>query len=287
MTRTEILKKARIIALRSRKMLSSPLLGDYKTSLRGAGFEFDQLAEYQIGSDIRFIDWKSSARSNKLLIKEFRQERARYINIIVDISPSQQYHSTQTTKHEFMTTVAGMLLMAGVYKGDFVSLTLYSDRVNLYMPSSRGIAYGYGMLEKLLGARPTGATTNIGVAVDHIAQVQKYKSLCIVISDAIDGHINDLKRLQYKNDILFIRCMDTRERTVPASGSVLVEDIETGQRACVQFNNSTIKLWHGDYIKNQEMLMRQSGISYIDVAPGYTTIEQFIQLIYSTQGGRR
>ena len=281
MTRTEILKKARVIALRSRKMLASPLLGDYKTSLRGTGFEFDQLTEYQIGSDIRFIDWKSSARSNKLLVKEFRQERARYINIIVDISQSQRYHSSKITKQEFANTVAGMLLMAGIYKGDFVSLTLYSDTVRLYMPPARGIAHGYGMLEKLLAAEPCGTGTSIATAVDYIANVQKHKSLCIIVSDGIDTHMDSLKRLQYKNDVLFIRCMDTRERSMALNASVLVEDIETGQCSRINFNDSAIALWQAEHIKRQNAIMRQNGVDCIDITPGHTTIEQFIHRIYS------
>ena len=150
MDRTEILKKAKLVVLKTRQLLNNLVVGDFKTRQKGSGFEFDQLTDYQFGADTRFIDWKSSARMQKLLIKEFRQERSRFLHVMCDMSASQLYGSDAESKFHMSTTIAGIVSMAGIYAQDFVSCMGYSDSVSFYVPPGKGFSHGFKILETML-----------------------------------------------------------------------------------------------------------------------------------------
>ena len=98
----EVIKKIRQIEITTKRLLSGSFVGDYSSAKKGSGFEFDQIREYQQGDDVRFIDWKSSARMQKMLIKECYEERNKVIALLVDVTASQFYGSKKETKHSMI-----------------------------------------------------------------------------------------------------------------------------------------------------------------------------------------
>jgi uncharacterized protein (DUF58 family) len=89
----EVLKKIAEIEIHTRRILSSTLMGDSRSAQKGSGFEFNQIRDYQMGDDVRSIDWKASARSGKILVKEYIEERNRTIMILLDLSASTSFAS--------------------------------------------------------------------------------------------------------------------------------------------------------------------------------------------------
>src|SRR3990170_3455109 len=102
----EVLRNIRQIENCTRRLLRGMLVGDTRSAIKGTGFEFDQIREYQVGDDIRFIDWNASARMDKLLVKQYIEERSRVVMLAVDISGSGYVGSTDTLKHDIMAQVA-------------------------------------------------------------------------------------------------------------------------------------------------------------------------------------
>ena len=96
----EVRRKMKQIQIYTRRLLTSALVGDSRSAIRGSGFEFDQIREYRQGDDIRFIDWNASARTNSLLVKEYIEERSRTILLCVDISNSVLFGSHDASKRD-------------------------------------------------------------------------------------------------------------------------------------------------------------------------------------------
>src|SRR5213075_790032 len=84
----ETVLKIKQLEIFTRRLLNGSLVGDSRSAIKGTGFEFDQIREYNCGDDIRFIDWKASARNNKMLVKQYIEERSRTIILAVDVSYS-------------------------------------------------------------------------------------------------------------------------------------------------------------------------------------------------------
>ena len=87
----EILKKIQEIKIRTRRVMNGTLVGGHVTKLRGSGFEFDQIRAYNYGDDIRFMDWNSSARTGKLLVRQYLEEKNRTIILCLDVSASTMF----------------------------------------------------------------------------------------------------------------------------------------------------------------------------------------------------
>lgn len=117
--------KIKEIQIHTRRLISGTLIGDTRSAQKGSGLDFDQIREYQQGDDVRFIDWKSSARTNKLLVKQYTEERSRTIILAVDVSASSSFSSTDQLKSDIMSQVSSILALVAYYGSDRVALLLF------------------------------------------------------------------------------------------------------------------------------------------------------------------
>ena len=118
------------IQLKTRKILSGTMVGDHSTANKGVGFEFDQVREYQQGDDVRFIDWKSTARTGKLLTKQYFEERNHNLMILLDVSASSFVGRSSSGKFGFMAELAAIFALVAEYSKDGVGITLFSDQID-------------------------------------------------------------------------------------------------------------------------------------------------------------
>src|SRR3989339_1338362 len=109
MISSEILKKIQDIKIRTRRVMNGASAGGHVTRQKGSGFEFDQIRAYEYGDDIRFVDWNSSARSGKLLVRQYLDEKNRTIMICLDVSASTFFASTQDKASDIMQQVTAVL----------------------------------------------------------------------------------------------------------------------------------------------------------------------------------
>src|SRR5579863_8366695 len=103
---SDIIRKIKQLEIFTRRLLNGALVGDSRSAIKGTGFEFDQIRDYACGDDIRFIDWKASARNNKLLVKQYIEERSRTIYLAVDVSLSSIFGSGICNKQERIAEIA-------------------------------------------------------------------------------------------------------------------------------------------------------------------------------------
>ena len=118
----EILKKIRQIELRTNRIVTETLAGQYHSVFKGQGMNFDEVREYQPGDDVRAIDWNVTARMNHPFIKKFVEERELTLMLVVDVSGSGLFGSRGQSKRELAAEIASVLAFSAIRNNDKVGL---------------------------------------------------------------------------------------------------------------------------------------------------------------------
>lgn len=269
----DILNKIRMIEIQTRRLLSGTQVGNYNTANKGTGLEFDQLREYQEGDDVRFIDWSGSARTQRLLVRQYFEERNRTILLIVDSSPSTKFGSTTTLKSEVIAQLASVLALVANYGKDSVGLIHCKDTVH-YIPPSRGIGHVHRIMEELFAENaPTTSYTSMREGLEKWLASCVKRPLVVMISDFIDSGLDSvLPVIANRAEVIAIRCLDPLERSLPMLGIVGTKDIEHGATGVLAISGKRQQEKMNQLLKErldqQTLLFKSYGIELIDVAPG-------------------
>lgn len=226
----DVLRKIKQIEIYTRRLLSGSLVGDARSAQKGTGLEFDQIRDYQQGDDVRFIDWNASTRMDRILVKEYFEERSRTVLLAVDISHSNAFAgAAHQSKHDMVAQVASVLALVADYGKDHVGLILFSEEVELYIPPARGNSHVRTIMNTVFAHEPRGKETRLSSAFAFLAQLKKRDALVFLISDLIDeSPCKERAMIARLYDLVAVRCSDERERSLPAVGFVMVQDLETG-----------------------------------------------------------
>ena len=266
----DIKRKIKQIEIHTKRLLNGALIGDSRSALKGTGFEFDQIREYQMGDDVRFIDWKATARSNKFLVKEYMEERSRVIVLAVDISGSSFFSSTDELKHDLMAQIASVLALVADYGNDYVGLLLFSDIVELFIPPRRGKFHTHAIMQSLFGYKPTHTGTDFMSVLKRLAQLKRNDVVVFLISDFIGPYVTSYwSIIAKKYDVIAIRCLDKNELAFPAVGFITVEDIETGQQITMDMrrrNEKKIASFLTARTQKQDKIFKKYGIDVLNIA---------------------
>lgn len=268
MLSAEVQKKISLLQLHVKKLLKSLLAGDYRSNQKGYGLEFDQLRDYQLGDDIRFIDWKSTARSNKMIVKEYFHEQTKTIMIAVDISASGLFSSHKNLKRDIIAQVATVLALAADYSKAHVGVILFSDTVELYIPPKKNSAHSSMIIKKIWEHVPQGKKTNIKSVLEFLAKISKKDTLLFFVSDLLDSDFQkELGVVAQRYDMVVLRCLDRYERKLPAVGFLHLEDSETGQPLLINLKRSHKELHHffEQRIEQQNKYLRRYDIDFLDI----------------------
>ena len=231
---SEILAQVRRIEIRTGKLVTETLAGDYLSAFKGQGMVFSEVREYVPGDDIRSIDWNVTARLNRPFIKRFMEERELTVMIALDLSGSQ-YFGTRRRKQELAAELAALLAFSALKNRDKAGLAVFTDKLELLIPPRRGRLHGLRIIREALGFEPASRRTAIGPCLDTLNRVVRKRSILFVISDFQDqGFDSALKRSARKHDLIPVLVADPREESLPPLGAVVeVEDPETGERAWI------------------------------------------------------
>lgn len=227
-------QKIKNIELHTKRLLKNNLFGSSRAALKGTGLEFDQIRDYQLGDDVRVIDWNSCARINKLMVKQFHEEQHRTIIIALDISPSQFYGSCNSLKYEKCAEVAAILAYAGYLAKDEVGLILFSDTTHLYIPPRRGKLHNNVILEKIMNTNPKKGITNIQSLFHYCTQLRKKNAFLFLISDFIAENFQEqFVSIARQYEVILIRINDELEKVWKYPALITVQDIENGKEAII------------------------------------------------------
>jgi uncharacterized protein (DUF58 family) len=238
----ELLKKVRQIQIRTRRTVNDLLAGQYHSAFRGRGMEFEEVSPYQIGDDVRLIDWNVSARLGEPFIKKFREERELTVMLVVDASPSGFFGSVSQFKLDVAAELAAVLAFSAIRSNDKVGLILFTDEVEKYVPAKKGTRHVLRIIRELLYHRPRGRGTDITAALQFLNRITVRKSVCFLISDFLASEYEGALRIaRRRHDLIPIVVTDPREWMLPNVGIVELEDAESGRRALVDTSSRAVR----------------------------------------------
>ena len=228
----ELLAKVRKIEIKTRKLVEEITGGAYHSVFKGRGIEFSEVREYTPDDDIRDIDWNVTARMGTPYIKKYAEERELNVMLAVDASASGLFGSRGKEKREQMTEAAALLAFSAIRNNDKVGLLIFTDRTELYLPPRSGKSHGLRVIRELVALEPRGRGTDLGGALESLAQGLKKRSVIFLISDFLNrpDYETTLKIVGRKHDLIAFRIQDETEQQLPAALPGLnVEGLEDGR----------------------------------------------------------
>jgi len=247
----ELLKKVRKIEIKTRRLSDHIFSGEYHSSFKGRGMTFSEVRQYQFGDDIRSIDWNVTARYHEPYIKVFEEERELTMMLMVDISDSESFGTTQQFKKDIITEISATLAFSAIQNNDKVGLLLFSDEIELFIPPKKGKTHVLRIIRELIEFHPQSKRTDIRHALRYLSNVMKKKAIVFVLSDFMDDdYDNALKIVGKKHDVTGIRVYDKYETEIPKLGMVPMQDAESGKIILVNTNSKSVRVkYKANYLK--------------------------------------
>ena len=238
----EMMARVRRLELKARRLVRESFAGEYLSSFRGQGLDFDDFREYQHGDEVRFIDWNVTARMNQPFVRKFREERELSVILAVDVSGSTIYGSESMSKREIAAEAAATIGFSALNNGDKVGLLIFAEEPLLFIPPEKGTRHLLRMIREILVADPQKASTSIAAASDFLIRTLRRRSLVFLISDFIANEIDrPLGKISRKHETIALRITDPLESKLPRAGKVVLIDPETGQQSLINTNNPKLR----------------------------------------------
>ena len=267
----EMMARVRKLELKARRLVRESFSGEYQSSFKGQGLDFDDFREYQHGDEIRFIDWNVTARMGMPFIRKFREERELNVILAVDVSGSADYGSVHYSKREIAAETAAILGFSALQNGDKCGLLLFAAESLLFIPPAKGTKHLLRLVREILVARPQQSGTSIAAASSTLLQALPRKSLVFLLSDFLADPLDKpLGKLAAKHDTIAIRVTDPLESKLPRAGRVTLEDPETGWQTSINTSNSNLRMAYEKLMRRQQegtvAIFKKHGIDYAELS---------------------
>lgn len=273
----ELLRKVRKIEIRTRALSHQIFAGEYHSAFKGRGMAFSEVREYQYGDDVRSMDWNVTARLRSPYVKVFEEEREMTVVLLIDISRSGLFGTSERTKRDLIAEIAAVLSFSAIINNDKVGALFFSDRVEEFIPPKKGRSHLLHIIREIIELKPKSNGTDVGQALRYLTNAMKKKCTAFVLSDMLDANPDGspryedaLKVARNRHDISVIKVHDPRERTIPDVGLVHVKDSETGASAWINTSSrktrSEYSKWFGAVEDGERKLFNRYKIDSVDIA---------------------
>ena len=254
----EILRQVKRIELRTRGLVNSRFVGEYHSVFKGQGMEFSEVREYQIGDEVRTIDWNVSARMRRLFVKRYVEERELTVLLIVDCSGSSRFGTGEKDKQSMAAELAAVLALTATRNNDRVGLILCSDQIEHVVPPRKGRRHALRLVRDVLAWPTTSRGTNLALALDYASRVLTHHALVFVISDFVTTPIDKpLKMLSQRHDLVAVVLDDPGERALPDLGVARLVDPETGGFLEIDTSSASVRARYAREISDERSSRQQ------------------------------
>ena len=246
----EILKKVRQIEIRTKRLVTDSLAGQYHSVFKGRGMNFDAVREYVPGDEVRAIDWNVTARAGRPFVKKFVEERELTLLLMVDVSASGDFGSCMQSKRELAAEIASVLAFSAVKNSDKVGLLLFTDKVELFVPPRKGRRHVLRIVREVLALEPTNRGTDLVHALNFVNDGIDRRAIIFLLSDfqtkihnadAVADFRLALRQTNRRHDLVALPIEDPRERVLPKLGVIAIEDAETGEMIEIDTRNPVVR----------------------------------------------
>jgi uncharacterized protein (DUF58 family) len=270
------------------RRLDGLLQGDYRSLFHGNGVDFADLREYQVGDDVRYIDWNVTARMDTPYVREYVEDREITAWFLLDLSPSVDFGTAEIDRLkrsvlvDFVTTLARLLTR----HGNRVGAVFYGSRVERTIPARGGRVQVLRLINDLLGQPrlPSAPFTDLTPLLEAGHHAIKGRSLIFVISDFIStpGWEKPLNMLTQRHEVLAVRLFDRREVELPDVGPLIMEDAETGEQLYVDTHDKRFRQRFREAAERRETTLRdafrRSGVEAVSMSTDEDLVAAIVRM---------
>ncbi len=293
----DVLAAVKRIQMRARRAVDDGLAGQYLSTFRGSGMEFDEVRVYAPGDDVRTIDWNVTARTGIPHIKRYVEEREQTVLLAADVSGSAGFGSRFRTRAEVAAELCALLALSAVTNNDKVGLLLFDDEVERYIPPKKGRRHVLRVIRDVLSHQGRGRGTAIEDAVAYLTRVQRRHATVFVVSDFLvpearwEPITTALSIAARRHDVIAVTLDDPRERALPPVGLVDLRDLETGESVLVDSSNRRVRDEYAERAERRATQraasLRRAGVDEIVVDIGGDWVAPLVQFFHRRAGRRR
>jgi uncharacterized protein (DUF58 family) len=270
------------------RRLDGLLQGDYRTLFYGNGLDLADLREYQIGDDVRYIDWNVTARMDAPYVRQYVEDREITAWFLLDLSPSVDFGTVESDRRkssvltDFVSTLARLLTR----RGNRVGAMFFGDHVDHTIPAKGGRDQVLRIIDDLQRRPRLVKTpfTNLTPLLETARRVVKRRSLIFVISDFISepGWERPLALLNRKHEVIAVRLTDPRESELPNVGPMLMQDAETGDQLLVDTNDRGFRrrfaLASAEREKRVTAAFKQAGVDALSLSTDEDLVRAIVRM---------
>jgi uncharacterized protein (DUF58 family) len=259
--------------------------------------DFADLREYQVGDDVRYIDWSVTARMDTPYVREYVEDREITAWFLLDLSPSVDFGTAvserqkRTVLIDFVTTLARLLTR----RGNRVGAIFYGSQVERTIPARGGRVQVLRLVHDLLHQPrlPSSPFTDLAPLLDAGQQTIKRRSLVFVISDFISapGWERPLNLLTQRHEVMAVRLFDRREVELPDVGALLMEDAETGEQLYIDTHDEGFRRRFREASELRESTLREafrrSGVDAVALSTDEDLVHAIVRMATLRRRRRR
>lgn len=287
----DLLKKVRKIEIKTRGLSNQIFSGEYQSAFKGRGMAFSEVREYQMGDEIRTIDWNVTARFNHPYVKVFDEEREMTVMLLVDVSGSKNFGTQLQQKQELATELCAVLAFSAIQNNDKVGVLFFSDQVEKFIPPKKGRSHILMIIRELINFKPAHTGTNIAEALRYFTSAIKKRCTAFLISDFMSSNFeNELKIANRKHDLIALRLFDVHEEEFPDLGIVPMQDQETGELEWVNTGDPQVR--HAFKVAALERngrltdLFKRSGVDFTRIGTHQSYVKPLMTLFKKREARR-
>jgi uncharacterized protein (DUF58 family) len=283
----ELIKSIRTLEIKTKGLTKQVFSGQYKSAFKGRGMAFSEVRDYQIGDEIRTIDWNVTARYNSPFVKVFEEERELTVMLLVDISGSSEFGFELRSKKQRQIEIAATLAFSALANNDKVGAILFSDQIELYISPKKGREHILLILRQLIEFEAKSQGTNLTEALKFLRNTHKKRSISFLISDfeCDNPFMEDAKRTKKHHDLVAIKVNDRSEQKIPLSGWIQFLNSETNETTWVNAGSeSTQQLFKNEFEFRENSLsdeFKRSGIDHVFIDTEQNIVPPLVQLFKS------
>ncbi|CAL95477.1 DUF58 domain-containing protein [Azoarcus olearius] len=267
------------------RRLDGLLQGDYRTLFRGFGLDLADLREYQYHDDVRHIDWNVTARLQTPYLREYNEDREVSAWFVLDLSGSLDFGSADK-KRSVATEFVGVLARLLSRHGNRVGALCYGERVDAVIPARGGRRHVLHLLHTLLRRAPgghAGHETDLGELLRAAERSVPRRALMFVLSDFIStpGWNAALARLAQRHEVIAVRLHDPLETELPDLGTLVFEDVETGEQLQVDTHDADFRRRFHDAAEAREAALRkgfaEAGVDALELSTADDLVDTLLR----------
>ncbi|HWB54929.1 MAG TPA: DUF58 domain-containing protein, partial [Tepidisphaeraceae bacterium] len=224
-----VLARVGSLELRARLIVEGLMSGSHRSPYQGVSVEFAQHRPYAAGDDIRHVDWKVLAKTDRVYLKQYQQETNLQLICVVDVSESMAYGSAAWTKFDHATAIAAALCYLAIQQQDAVGLAVFDNDLRRYLKPSNSPLQWKQIVQELT-QQPRIRKTQTGRILQQLAEKLTHRSLVLILSDFFDdfGEIEKaIRLLRYRrHELIVMQILDPAEIDFPFEQVTMFKGME-------------------------------------------------------------